>query len=77
VKNRTNSAVAQAKKLLQFVTTASVAAIESFKSSENFKEGKKGPVQIYSIGSNFKQHFGRKEEGASEAVDLKIHKLLE
>ena len=65
------------KRLLELVTTASVAAIESFKSSENFKEGKKGPVQIYSIGDNFKKHFGRKEEGASEAIELKIHKLLE
>lgn len=75
IKNRANGV---AKKLLEFVTTTSVAAIESFKSSENFKEdAKKVAVRIWSLGDNFKKHFGRKEEGASEAVEIKIHKLLE
>ncbi|MDB5187939.1 MAG: hypothetical protein JWO50_459 [Candidatus Kaiserbacteria bacterium] len=64
------------EKRLEFVATTSVAAIESFKSFESFKKGKKGPVQIYSVSDDFKKHFGGKEEGASEAVDLKIHKLL-
>ncbi len=66
------------KKLLELVTTTSVAAIESFKSADNFKvDTKKAATRIYYLGDNFKKHFGRKEEGASEATEIKVHKLLE
>ena len=69
---------AQVKKLLQFVTTTSVAAIESFTAADNFKvDTKKAATRIYYLGDSFKKHFGRKEEGASEAAEIKIHKLLE
>ena len=64
--------------LLRFMSTESVAAVPSFKSADNFKvDTKKAAVRIYYLGDNFKKHFGRKEEGASEAVEIKIHKLLE
>ena len=64
--------------LLQLVTTASVAAIESFKSAESFKvDTKKTATRIWYLGDNFTKHFGRKEEGASEAVEIKVHKLTE
>lgn len=73
-----NGAATQAKKLLQFVTTTSVAAIESFKAADNFKvDTKKAAVRIYYLGDNFKKRFGRKEEGASEAAEIKVHKLTE
>lgn len=66
------------KKLLELVTTTSVAAIESFKSAESFKvDTKKAATRIYYLGDNFKKHFGRKEEGASEATEIKVHKLTE
>ncbi|OGC87672.1 hypothetical protein A3D70_01180 [Candidatus Adlerbacteria bacterium RIFCSPHIGHO2_02_FULL_54_18] len=69
---------AQVKKLLQFVTTTSVAAIESFTAADNFKvDTKKAATRIYYLGDSFKKHFGRKEEGASEATKIKVHKLLE
>lgn len=65
------------KKLLELVTTVSVAAIESFKSADTFKvDTKKAATRIYYLGDNFKKHFGRKEEGASEATEIKVHKLL-
>src|SRR3990167_1194061 len=69
---------AQVKKLLQFVTTTSVAAIESFTAADNFKvDTKKAATRIYYLGDSFKKHFGRKEEGASEATKIKVHKLVE
>ena len=64
--------------LLRLMSTESIAAIESFKSAECFKvDTKKAAVRIWYLGDNFKKHFGRKEEGACEAVDVKVHKLLE
>lgn len=64
--------------LLRLMSTESVSATQSFKSADNFKvDTKKAAVRIYYLGDNFKKHFGRKEEGASEAVDIKVHKLLE
>lgn len=78
IEGRLNGAVAQVKKLLQFVTTTSVAAIESFKAEESFKvDTKKAAVRIWYLGDNFKKHFGRKVEGASEAAEIKVHKLTE
>lgn len=64
--------------LLRLMSTESIAAIPSFKSAECFKvDTKKAAVRIGYLGDNFQKHFGRKEEGASEAVELKIHKLTE
>ncbi len=66
------------KKLLERVTTTSVAAIESFKSADSFTvDTKKASTRIYYLGDNFKKHFGRKEEGATESIEIKVHKLLE
>lgn len=78
IEGRLNGAVAQAKKLLLLVATVSVAACEKFVAEEYFKaDTKKAAVRIYDLGGNFEKHFGRKVEGASEAVELKVHKLLE
>jgi hypothetical protein len=78
IEGRLNGAVARVKKLLELVTTASVGAIKSFKSADNFKvDTKKAATRIYYLGDNFEKHFGRKEEGASEAVEIKVYKLLE
>lgn len=75
IKNRANSV---ANKLLEFVTTTNVVAIESFKAEDTFKvDTKKAATRIYYLGDNFQKHFGRKEEGASEATEIKVHKLLE
>lgn len=75
IKGRTNGIN---KKLLELVTTTSVAAIDNFKATDHFKvDTKKAAVRIYYLGDYFKKHFGRKTEGASEAVDIKVHKLLE
>lgn len=72
-----NIVPAEPKKLLEFVTTTSVAAVESFKASDNFKvDTKKTAVRIAWIGDNFKEYFLDKIEGASEAADIKVHKLL-
>ena len=69
---------ADPKKLLRLMSTENVAAIESFKAGDHFKvDTKKAATRIYYLGDNFKKHFGRKEEGASEAAEIKIHKLLE
>ncbi|MBY0472684.1 hypothetical protein K2Q00_00140 [Patescibacteria group bacterium] len=66
------------KKLLELMTTVSAAAIESFKAANHFKvDTKKAAVRIAWFGDNFKKNFLRKEEGVSEAVELKVHKLLE
>lgn len=63
-------------KLLQFVTTVSVAALESFNATDHFKvDTKKAAVRIAWIGDNFKQHFGHKVEGASKVAELKMSKL--
>lgn len=78
MKNRGNGKAQEPKKLLELVTTTSVAAIESFKAADHFKvDTKKAATRIYYLGDNFKKHFGRKEEGASEATEIKVHKLLE
>mgnify|MGYP001595785444 CR=1 FL=1 len=78
IEGRLNGAVAQVKKLLELVTTASVAAIESFEAADHFKVGtEKAATRIYYLGDNFKEHFGCKKEGASEAVEIKVHKLTE
>lgn len=77
IEGRLGGAVAQVKKLLQFVTTTSVAAIESFKAADHFKvDTKKAAARIYWLGDNFKKHFGRKVEGVCEAADIKTHELL-
>ncbi len=75
VKNRDNGQTQKPRTLLKFVASVSIAAIEGFKVSENFEEGKLGPVRIYWLGDDFKKHFGRKTESALEAVELKVHTL--
>jgi hypothetical protein len=72
-------AAAEPKKLLEFVTTVNVAALECFTAMDAFKvdTGPKTAVQIAWIGDNFEQNFLRKTEDACEAAELKVHKLLE
>lgn len=78
VKNRDNGKAVEPKKLLEFVTTTSVAALERFNAAENFKVNtKKAAVRICYLGKNFKEHFGRKVEGTCEASEIRVHKLTE
>src|SRR6266481_8794266 len=71
VKNRANGAV---NKLLEFVTTTSVAAIESFKASGHFKvDTKKAAIRIWYLGDNFKANFLGLSEGACEATEIKVY----
>ena len=79
VANRANGALVQAKKLLRFVTTVSVGALENFVAADNYKvdTSRKAKVRIAWLGENFKKHLLGLSEGACEAADLRVHELLE
>jgi len=64
-------------KLLKFMTTVHVAAIEKFRPTDHFREGSKSAVvNVQLLRGSFRRHFLGKIEGASPAADIKIHKLL-
>lgn len=76
VKNRGNGKATEPKKLLKFVTTVPVGASEGFKATDHFKvDTKNAEVRIAWLGDNFKEHFGRKVEGATEAAEIRVHAL--
>lgn len=78
VENRAISAVAEAKKLLQFLFSFSAKAIEKFVAKEKFVEGKTiDGVSIAWLGENFKKNFLGKTEKSVETAELKVHALLE
>ena len=70
---------ADPKKLLELVTTVSVAACEKFIASECFKvdTGRKAKVKIAFLWDNFSKHFLPKTEEGVLAGELKVHKLLQ
>ncbi len=66
------------KKLLELVTTTSVAGVEGFKAADYFTvDTKKAAVRIAWIGHNFSTNFLGLFEGICDASDIKAHKLLE
>ncbi len=71
--------VSYQNKLLEFMTTIHVAATERFKASEHFKESnnRRMVVQVQLLRGSFRRHFLGKIERASEAADIKVHKLLQ
>lgn len=75
IKNRTNGV---AKKLLELVTTVSVAATERFIAKKHFKvnTSRKAKVKIAFLWDSFSKHFLHKTEEGMLAGELKVHKLL-
>ena len=69
---------ADPKKLLELVTTTSVAACEKFVAKEHFKNdtGCKAKVKIACLWGNFSKHFLPKTEEGVLAGEIKVHKLL-
>src|SRR3990167_9942977 len=69
----------QPKKLLELVTTVSVAACEKFVAKEHFKvdTGRKAKVKIAFLWDNFYKHFLPKTEEGVLAGEIKVHKLLQ
>lgn len=64
------------KKLLEFVTTVPVAAVERFKARDHFKvDAKKAAVRILWFNGNFQANFLGLTEDACEAVNLKVSKV--
>jgi len=70
---------ADPKKLLELVTTVSVAACEKFVAKEHFKvdTGRKAKVKIAFLWDNFSKHFLPKTEEGVLAGEIKVHKLLQ
>jgi hypothetical protein len=70
---------ADPKKLLELMTTVSVAACEKFVAKENFKvdTGKKAKVKIAFLWDNFSKYFLPKTEEGVLAGEIKVHKLLQ
>lgn len=68
-----------ASSLLEFVGTAAVPAIPTFRAKEHFKDDRSGPVAIGYIGDNFRDAFlageGIVEDAVPEAA-LRIHELV-
>ena len=79
VENRANGTLVQAKKLLKFLKTVSVGALESFVAVDHYKvdTSKKTKVRIAWLGENFKKHLLGLSEGPCEAADLRVHELIE
>lgn len=78
VEGRFSGVAIRTKKLLEFVTTSSVLAIEGFKAADHFKvDTKTSGLRIAWLGDNFKENFLRKKEGATASSELKVHRLLE
>jgi hypothetical protein len=70
--------VTVAQKLLAPASSIPIPALPGFIASDYFKEDTKADgVRIWSLGSNFKNHFLGKAEDASEAADIKISTLVE
>ncbi len=69
---------ADPKKLLELMTTVSVAACEKFVAKEHFKVdiGRKAKVKIAFLWDNFCKHFLPKTEEGVLAGEIKVHKLL-
>ena len=67
------------KKLLELVTTVSVAACEKFVAKKHFKvdTGRKAKVKIAFLWDNFSKHFLPKTEEGVLAGEIKVHKLLQ
>lgn len=70
---------ADPKKLLELVTTVSVAACEKFVAKEHFKVdiGRKAKVKIAFLWNNFSKHFLPKTEEGVAQGEIKVHKLLQ
>ncbi len=70
---------ADPKKLLEALTTVSVAACEKFVAKEHFKvdTGRKAKVKIAFLWDNFSKHFLPKTEEGVLAGEIKVHKLLQ
>ena len=65
------------EKLLEFVSTMQIEAIDRFVAREKFQEGKTiDGVTIAWLGPNFKKHYLGKVEGVCQAAELKLYKLL-
>ncbi len=79
VKNRANGQATDPKKLLELVTTTSVAACEKFVAKEHFKvdTGRKAKVKIAFLWDTFFKHFLPKTEEGVLAGEIKVHKLLQ
>lgn len=67
------------KKLLELVTTVSVAACEKFVAKEHFKvdTSRKAKVKIAFLWDNFSKHFLPKTEEGVLAGEIKVNKLLQ
>lgn len=64
------------KKLLRYETWISLPAHTSFNVA-TIKEGTKGAVKIWGLGDNFKKRFGRKTEVETNAVEIRVHTLID
>ncbi len=66
----------QVSALLEFVTTIELPAVDTFVAREKFREDKETDgVKIWSLGSNFTNHFLGKTETVVAKATLRIQKL--
>lgn len=72
-------AVKPEKKLLELVTSMSLAAREKFVAKEHFKldTGRKAKVKIAFLWDNFSKHFLPKTEEGVAQGEIKVYKLLQ
>ncbi len=77
VKNRASDIKTAAVKLLEFVRTVSLAAVDKFVAAEKFRLGKTiDGIKVGWLGDNFKAGFLSKIEEQTPALEIREHELL-